>query len=272
MSGLAYFWFGVGYLVLYAIGGWLLQGHPLARSIFGNAGLLVRAGPGVRRHPSPAPRLERLPSPFLGHVRRRRGALGGRPHRLGCTRTSCAASRRGCDGTRCSASAAVLDRSSRSSRARTGARVPRTPAPSAWWWRATASSACSSIRTTCWCRAWCSAPTRTWRCCRSCRSIARCSFSRRLPRSTAPGGRAWRATFTYLTIATGLGLALRFATNIAILHGTYHTGALYDLAWIAPYLLYAYGALAAPDSASDVRPLARRRPCSLPRSRRCPSC
>ena len=43
----------------------------------------------------------------------------------------------------------------------------------------------------------------------------------------------WHATYACLALATGLGLALRFATNIAILHGTYHTGTLYDLAWIA---------------------------------------
>jgi PAS domain S-box-containing protein len=62
----------------------------------------------------------------------------------------------------------------------------------------------------------------------------------------------WRSTFWYLAMATGLGLGLRLATNLAILSGSYHTGTLYDLAWIAPFLLYAQAVLVAPDSASRV--------------------
>src|SRR5512141_2952408 len=33
-------WFGLAYLLLYMAGGWLLDGHPLARAVFGNVGLL----------------------------------------------------------------------------------------------------------------------------------------------------------------------------------------------------------------------------------------
>ena len=41
MNGLGYLWIGVAYLGVYSAGTWLLDGHPLARSIFGNTGLLL---------------------------------------------------------------------------------------------------------------------------------------------------------------------------------------------------------------------------------------
>ena len=58
----------------------------------------------------------------------------------------------------------------------------------------------------------------------------------------------WYRAYAYLAAATGIGFFLRLVTSLAIMNGRYQTGTLYDLAWIAPFLLYAAAALSAPDS------------------------
>ena len=70
---------------------------------------------------------------------------------------------------------------------------------------------------------------------------------------------AWRARRTgwatpYLFIAFGvtIGFFLRLATSRAIAAGSYEAGTLFDLAWIAPFVSYAAAALSAPRS-SDVQ-------------------
>src|SRR5215208_162789 len=72
----------------------------------------------------------------------------------------------------------------------------------------------------------------------------------------------WYKSYLWLTIGTGIGFCLRIITSLAILNGTYQSGTLYDLAWILPFRCYASAALAAPDSPAEydlveapVRPL-----------------
>jgi PAS domain S-box-containing protein len=62
---------------------------------------------------------------------------------------------------------------------------------------------------------------------------------------------SWYPTYFYLAIATGIGFFLRIATGFAIVRGSYSSGPLYDLAWILPFLFYAQAALAAPDSPAE---------------------
>jgi len=62
---------------------------------------------------------------------------------------------------------------------------------------------------------------------------------------------AWRATYFYLAAGAGLGFVLRVATSLAIVRGDYYTGSLYDLAWIAPFVCYALAATAAPESPTE---------------------
>ena len=59
---------------------------------------------------------------------------------------------------------------------------------------------------------------------------------------------------------------LRLVTSLAIMHGGYQTGTLYDMAWIAPFRLYAAAALAAPDSPKGPEPVSpTRQPATPPR-------
>ena len=58
----------------------------------------------------------------------------------------------------------------------------------------------------------------------------------------------WRRTYVLLATGTGIGFCLRIVTSLAIMDGRYQTGTLYDLAWIAPFLCFAGAALSAPDS------------------------
>jgi PAS domain S-box-containing protein len=58
----------------------------------------------------------------------------------------------------------------------------------------------------------------------------------------------WHRTYAWLAAGTGLGFFLRIATSLAIMRGEYQPGTPYDLAWIAPFLCYAFAALSAPDS------------------------
>jgi PAS domain S-box-containing protein len=62
---------------------------------------------------------------------------------------------------------------------------------------------------------------------------------------------AWYRTYFYLAIGTGVGFFLRIATSLAIVRGGYSSGTLYDLAWILPFLFYARAALATPDSPAE---------------------
>ena len=62
---------------------------------------------------------------------------------------------------------------------------------------------------------------------------------------------SWYRPYLYLAIGTGVGFFLRIATSLAIVRGSYSVGTLYDLAWILPFLLYVWAALAAPDSPAE---------------------
>jgi PAS domain S-box-containing protein len=59
---------------------------------------------------------------------------------------------------------------------------------------------------------------------------------------------AWGPVYVKLAIGVTAGFVLRILTNQAIDAGTYHIGMLYDFAWIAPFLAYAWAAHTAPVS------------------------
>ena len=59
---------------------------------------------------------------------------------------------------------------------------------------------------------------------------------------------AWRPTYLRLAVGVAIGVVLRFGANQAILRGEYQVGTLYDLAWIMPWLFYAWAALETPPS------------------------
>jgi len=61
----------------------------------------------------------------------------------------------------------------------------------------------------------------------------------------------WASTYRLLFIGATAGFFLRFLTSLAIAGGSYHSGSLFDLAWIIPYLCYAWAALEAPASPHD---------------------
>ncbi len=63
----------------------------------------------------------------------------------------------------------------------------------------------------------------------------------------------WFYAYRWMAIATGVGFFLRLLTSVAIVRGSYQSGSVYDLAWLVPFLCYAGAALAAPNSpaASD---------------------
>jgi PAS domain S-box-containing protein len=61
-------------------------------------------------------------------------------------------------------------------------------------------------------------------------------------------GTAWYRTLLTLSVGIAVGFFLRIDTSMAILSGTYRTGTLYDLAWIIPFLCYAWAAGDAPAS------------------------
>ncbi len=58
----------------------------------------------------------------------------------------------------------------------------------------------------------------------------------------------WYSTYRWLAIGTGTGFLLRIFTSLAIARGAYQSGTLYDLAWIVPFLCYLGAVFAAPDS------------------------
>jgi two-component system NtrC family sensor kinase len=59
---------------------------------------------------------------------------------------------------------------------------------------------------------------------------------------------AWRSTYLRLTVGIGIGVILRYSVNQAITRGEYQVGSLHDLAWIVPWLFYAWAAAWTPAS------------------------
>ena len=62
---------------------------------------------------------------------------------------------------------------------------------------------------------------------------------------------AWRDTYQRILIGASAGFLLRLITNHAISSGSYHTGSVYDLAWIVPFFGYIWAAREAPASPID---------------------
>jgi PAS domain S-box-containing protein len=60
----------------------------------------------------------------------------------------------------------------------------------------------------------------------------------------------WRSTYLRMAVGVGIGFVLRLGTNQAIARGDYQVGSFHDLAWIAPWLCYAWAAAGAPPSLS----------------------
>ncbi len=63
----------------------------------------------------------------------------------------------------------------------------------------------------------------------------------------------WRATYLRLAAGLALGFFPRIAASFAIEHGTYQAGTFYDLAWIGPWLGYAWAAAESPSSHGEVQ-------------------
>jgi PAS domain S-box-containing protein len=59
---------------------------------------------------------------------------------------------------------------------------------------------------------------------------------------------AWHATFVRLASGVAVGFVLRMGANLAIERGEYQPGTVLDLAWIVPWLSYAWAAFEAPVS------------------------
>jgi len=66
---------------------------------------------------------------------------------------------------------------------------------------------------------------------------------------------AWRPVYVRLALGAGVGFVGRLAVNVAIGRGEYQSGSLYDLTWIAPALCYAWAAIAAPSSPREDQPI-----------------
>jgi PAS domain S-box-containing protein len=58
----------------------------------------------------------------------------------------------------------------------------------------------------------------------------------------------WKPTYLRMAVGVGIGFLLRLGTSQAIARGDYQVGTVYDLAWIAPWLFYAWAAASAPPS------------------------
>ena len=71
-------------------------------------------------------------------------------------------------------------------------------------------------------------------------------FARRTP---------WRAIYLRLAIGVAVGFVVRGVASGAIARGAYEVGTLYDLAWIAPWLCYAWAAFETPPSPEEARDL-----------------
>jgi PAS domain S-box-containing protein len=61
-------------------------------------------------------------------------------------------------------------------------------------------------------------------------------------------GTAWHRPLLMLALGVAIGFFLRIDTSLAILSGAYRSGTWRDLAWIVPFLCYAWAALEAPAS------------------------
>ena len=61
----------------------------------------------------------------------------------------------------------------------------------------------------------------------------------------------WFAAYGWLALATGVGFFLRIVTSLAIARGAYQIGTVYDMAWLVPVLCYTAAALAAPASPAE---------------------
>jgi PAS domain S-box-containing protein len=59
---------------------------------------------------------------------------------------------------------------------------------------------------------------------------------------------AWKTTYARLASGVAIGFVLRVATSMAIARGEYQVGSIHDLAWIVPWLCYAWAASEAPAS------------------------
>ena len=69
---------------------------------------------------------------------------------------------------------------------------------------------------------------------------------------------AWHDTYVRLALGAGMGFFLRLATSGAISTDDYQEGSIYDLAWIVPYMCYAWAALEAPASPRAQEPIPAR--------------
>ena len=63
----------------------------------------------------------------------------------------------------------------------------------------------------------------------------------------------WGPTYSRLAFGAAVGFFARLATSAAIVRGTYYVGSLYDLAWLVPWLCYLWAAMEAPVSPSEPR-------------------
>jgi PAS domain S-box-containing protein len=61
----------------------------------------------------------------------------------------------------------------------------------------------------------------------------------------------WSSTYARLAVGVGIGFFLRIFTSLAIASGTYRSGTLFDLAWIVPFVFYAWAAAEAPPSPQE---------------------
>jgi two-component system NtrC family sensor kinase len=61
-------------------------------------------------------------------------------------------------------------------------------------------------------------------------------------------GTDWRSTYLKMAVGVGIGFVLRIGANQAIARGDYLVGSIHDLAWIVPWLCYAWAAMDAPAS------------------------
>jgi PAS domain S-box-containing protein len=59
---------------------------------------------------------------------------------------------------------------------------------------------------------------------------------------------SWRPIYLRLALGAAIGFVLRAVASGAIARGDYQVGSMYDLAWIAPWLFYAWAAADAPPS------------------------
>ena len=64
----------------------------------------------------------------------------------------------------------------------------------------------------------------------------------------------WRDTYARLAFGTGVGFFLRLVTSGAIASDRYREGTFFDLAWIVPFMCYAWAAHRAPSSVSAPEP------------------